>query len=153
MRATGRRIVHRRLEVIVAVGCLALAQQAGAFTFSDGTSAGCIARGEDRVDVLAARFRRRRHHGRDELAPRRDGDTHTAIECVFAEHLRPWEGDHCRFHGAGPRIERQRRAPHEDDWPDVATREVIRLDGLTDRCSHRGACERDLDPVDAGRCE
>lgn len=45
MRVAGR-IVHRRLEFVVAVGCLAAAQQAGAFTFSDGTSATCVARGE-----------------------------------------------------------------------------------------------------------
>jgi hypothetical protein len=39
--------VHRRLEfVVVAVGCLTVALQAGAFTFSDGTSATCVARGE-----------------------------------------------------------------------------------------------------------
>jgi hypothetical protein len=41
-----RMIVLRRLEFVVAVGCLAAAPQAGAFTFSDGTSATCIARGE-----------------------------------------------------------------------------------------------------------
>jgi hypothetical protein len=40
------RIVRRRLEFVIAVGCLAAAQQAGAFTFSDGTSATCVARGE-----------------------------------------------------------------------------------------------------------
>jgi hypothetical protein len=45
MQAAGR-IVVRRLEFIVAIGCLAAAQQAGAFTFSDGTSASCVARGE-----------------------------------------------------------------------------------------------------------
>jgi len=38
--------VRRRLEFVVAVGCLAAAQQVGAFTFSDGTSATCVARGE-----------------------------------------------------------------------------------------------------------
>ena len=38
--------MRRRFEIIVVVGCLSLAQQAGAFTFSDGTSAGCVARGE-----------------------------------------------------------------------------------------------------------
>ena len=38
-------IVRRSLEDI-AVGCLAAAQHAGAFTFSDGTSATCVARGE-----------------------------------------------------------------------------------------------------------
>lgn len=47
MRDTGRgRIVRPRLGFIVAVTCLAVAQQAGAFTFSDGTSASCVARGE-----------------------------------------------------------------------------------------------------------
>jgi hypothetical protein len=45
MRFAGR-IVRRRLEFVVAVGCLAAAQQVGAFTFSDGTSATCVARGE-----------------------------------------------------------------------------------------------------------
>ena len=38
--------MRRRLEFVVAVGCLAAAQQVGAFTFSDGTSATCVARGE-----------------------------------------------------------------------------------------------------------
>jgi hypothetical protein len=38
-------IVRRSLEFI-AVGCLAAAQHAGAFTFSDGTSVTCVARGE-----------------------------------------------------------------------------------------------------------
>ena len=38
--------MRRRLEFVVAVGCLAAVQQAGAFTFSDGTSATCVARGE-----------------------------------------------------------------------------------------------------------
>ena len=38
--------MRRRLEFVVAIGCLAAAQQAGAFTFSDGTSASCVARGE-----------------------------------------------------------------------------------------------------------
>ena len=38
-------IARRSLEFI-AVGCLAAAQHAGAFTFSDGTSATCVARGE-----------------------------------------------------------------------------------------------------------
>jgi hypothetical protein len=45
MQAAGR-IMCRRLEFVVAIGCLAAAQQAGAFTFSDGTSASCVARGE-----------------------------------------------------------------------------------------------------------
>jgi hypothetical protein len=45
MRFAGR-IVRRRLEFVVAVGCLAAAQQVGAFTFSDGTSATCVAGGE-----------------------------------------------------------------------------------------------------------
>ena len=35
-----------RLGFICAVGSMAIAQQAGAFTFSDGTSASCVARGE-----------------------------------------------------------------------------------------------------------
>jgi hypothetical protein len=45
MQAAGR-IMRRRLEFVVAIGCLAAAQHAGAFTFSDGTSASCVARGE-----------------------------------------------------------------------------------------------------------
>jgi hypothetical protein len=45
MPACLTRIVRRSLEFI-AIGCLAAAQQAGAFTFSDGTSATCVARGE-----------------------------------------------------------------------------------------------------------
>ena len=45
MRVAGR-IVRSRLEFVVAVGCLAAGHQAGAFTFSDGTSATCVARGE-----------------------------------------------------------------------------------------------------------
>lgn len=40
------RTVRSRLGFIVAVGCLSFAQWALAFTFSDGTSADCIARGE-----------------------------------------------------------------------------------------------------------
>lgn len=43
---SGGRIVRDRLGFLVVVGCLAAAPQAGAFTFSDGTSATCIARGE-----------------------------------------------------------------------------------------------------------
>jgi len=38
--------VARRLEFIIAIGCLTGAPHAGAFTFSDGTSATCVARGE-----------------------------------------------------------------------------------------------------------
>lgn len=37
--------MRRGLE-FVAIGCLAVVSQAGAFTFSDGTNATCIARGE-----------------------------------------------------------------------------------------------------------
>lgn len=36
----------RRFEFVIAIGCLVAAQQATAFTFSDGTSASCVARGE-----------------------------------------------------------------------------------------------------------
>ncbi len=35
-----------RLAFVAAIGCVAAATQAGAFTFSDGTSASCMARGE-----------------------------------------------------------------------------------------------------------
>ena len=41
-----RRIVRPLLGCIVAVSCLTVAPQAGAFTFSDGASVSCIARGE-----------------------------------------------------------------------------------------------------------
>lgn len=36
----------RRVEFVIAIGCLAAAPHAGAFTFSDGASASCVARGE-----------------------------------------------------------------------------------------------------------
>ena len=36
----------RRFDFVIAIGCLAAAQHAAAFTFSDGTSANCVARGE-----------------------------------------------------------------------------------------------------------
>ncbi len=38
--------MHLRLAFIAVIGCVAAATQAEAFTFSDGTSASCIARGE-----------------------------------------------------------------------------------------------------------
>ncbi|HEY2864151.1 MAG TPA: hypothetical protein VGK37_11080 [Casimicrobiaceae bacterium] len=40
------RIVYRLFGWIVAVGCLVFAQRVVAFTFADGTTASCIARGE-----------------------------------------------------------------------------------------------------------
>jgi hypothetical protein len=43
---TAGMIVRRRFEFFVAVGCVVAAQQAGAFTFADGTSASCVVRGE-----------------------------------------------------------------------------------------------------------
>lgn len=45
MPAYRTRIVRSSFELI-AVGCLVAAQQASAFTFSDGTSVTCVARGE-----------------------------------------------------------------------------------------------------------
>src|SRR5690349_16956466 len=42
---SAERVVRRGLE-FVAIGCLAVASHAGAFTFSDGTNATCVARGE-----------------------------------------------------------------------------------------------------------
>jgi len=38
--------VRRRLEFLFIAGCLVVAQQAGAFTFADGTSGSCVVRGE-----------------------------------------------------------------------------------------------------------
>jgi hypothetical protein len=45
MRAAGG-IMRLRLGFILAAGSMAVAQHAGAFAFSDGTSASCVARGE-----------------------------------------------------------------------------------------------------------
>src|ERR1043165_1405783 len=91
-----------------------------------------ITHGEDRVEILTARFCRCRHHVCMKLLPRRDCDPHTFFESDGSEIRRPGPGKYDDFNRTLRGMHAETTASEVTERPQITTFEFVQANQFLD---------------------